>query len=176
MVTCDTTKIEKQLQEFHRAAIQRMRNMVIFFSYKVAVEAVENTPIGTLNSLYYKPSRLAVMEPEVGSAKGGWTASFNIPANITDPGSGRADDELAMNVKDRIYSSLRPYKLGDTVFLTNAVPYVANSGWTEPYYGSLEGGYSQQAPQGIMKPTFAMVQSVFSKGSSLVQYYNTRPI
>jgi len=177
MVTCDTTKLEKQLQEFHAQAVKKMQRMVVFFSYKVAVEAVDNTPFGTMNNLYYRPARTAVLPPEVGSAKGGWTASFNIGTSNIDPGANRAEDEVATRVKERIRESLMQYKLGDTVLLTNAVPYVANAGWTEGYYGSLEGGYSQeQAPQGIMTPTFSMIQSVFSKGASLVQYYNQRAL
>jgi hypothetical protein len=176
MVTCDTSKLEKQLQEFHAQAVKKMQQMVVMFSYEIAVEAIENTPFGTFNAMYELKSRLKYLPAEVGSAKGGWNISMGKAVSIINPSIDRADDEGAWNVKDRAWNAVRQYKLGDSIFITNAVPYVASEGFTRPWFGSLEGGYSPQAPEGIMKPTFGMIQSVFSKGASLVQYYNHKAI
>jgi hypothetical protein len=116
-VTCDTSKLEQSLKKFHEEAVRKMQGMVSIFSYWVTWEAIENTPIGTLTEanewMYNLPSRLRVLPAEVGSAKGGWTISFNGPTRIIFP--ERATDENAQNIKSNADIDSGKYKLGDTV-------------------------------------------------------------
>jgi hypothetical protein len=170
-ITCDTSKLEQSLKKFHEEAVRKMQGMVQKFAYKITQEAIDNTPIGTLTEqnewMYNLPSRLRVLPPEVGSAKGGWTISFNAPTRIIFP--ERASDASAQNIKTNAEIASRSYKLGDDVYIMNSVRYVASEGWTLPKFGSLEGGYSEQAPYGIMEPTLHAIYGIYT--SELNQYY-----
>jgi hypothetical protein len=170
-ITCDTSKLEQSLKKFHEEAVRKMQGMVQKFAYKITQEAIDNTPIGTLTEqnewMYNLPSRLRVLPPEVGSAKGGWTISFNAPTRIIFP--ERASDASAQNIKTNAEIASRSYKLGDDVYIMNSVRYVASEGWTLPKFGSLEGGYSEQAPYGIMEPTLHAIYGIYT--SELNEYY-----
>lgn len=170
-ISCDTSKLEESLKKFHAEAIRKMEGMVQIFSYWVTWEAIENTPIGEVTPstewLYNLKSRLRVLPPEAGSAKGGWTISFNGPTRIIFP--ERANDANAQNIKSNADIDSQKYKLGDTVFIMNSVRYVASEGWTLPKFGSLEGGYSSQAPNGIMEPTLNAIYGIYT--SDLKSYY-----
>lgn len=170
-VTCDTSKLEQSLKKFHEEAVRKMEGMVQLFSYWVTWEAIENTPIGELTEanewMYNLPSRLRVLPPEPGSAKGGWTISFNGPTKIIFP--ERANDENALNIKSNADNASQKYKLGDTVFIMNSVRYVASEGWTLAKFGSLENGYSEKAPYGIMEPTLNAIYGIYR--SELNEYY-----
>jgi hypothetical protein len=170
-VTCDTSKLEQSLKKFHEEAVRKMEGMVSTFSYKIAWEGIENTPYGNVNDstqwMYNLPSRLRVLPPEAGSAKGGWTISFNGPTRIIFP--ERASDENALNIKDNVDNTSQQYKLGDDVYIMNSVRYVASEGWTLPKFGALENGYSAQAPNGIMEPTLHAIYGIYT--SELDEYY-----
>jgi hypothetical protein len=170
-VTCDTSKLEESLKKFHEEAVRKMQGMVQLFSYWVTWEAIENTPIGEVNSstewMYNLNSRLRVLPPEAGSAKGGWTISFNGPTRIIYP--ERAQDENATNIKNNADIASEQYKLGDDVYIMNSVRYVASEGWTLPKFGSLENGYSAKAPNGIMEPTLHAIYGIYAV--NLNEYY-----
>lgn len=169
-ISCDTSKLEQSLKKFHEEAVRKLSGMVSTFSYMVTWEAIENTPFGddkTYAALYNIKERLKVLPPEAGSAKGGWTISFNGPTKIIFP--ERATDENALNIKNNAETDSEKYKIGDTVYIMNSVRYVASEGWTKPNYGSLEGGYSPQAPDGIMEPTLHAIFGIYR--SDLKEYY-----
>ena len=170
-VACDTSKLEQSLKKFHEEAVRKMQGMVQLFSYWVTWEAIENTPMGEVTEanqwMYNLPSRLRVLPAEAGSAKGGWTISFNAPTRIIFP--ERANDENAQNIKSNADTDSEKYKLGDVVYIMNSVRYVASEGWTLPKFGSLENGYSSKAPYGIMEPTLHAVYGIYR--SNLKSYY-----
>jgi len=171
MISCDTSKLEADLKKFKEEATRKLEGMVEIFTYNLTVEAIDNTPIGQLNEgtdwMYNLPSRLRVLPAEPGSAKGGWTISFNGPTRIIFP--ERATDSNAYNIKSNADVASKGYKLGDVVYVMNSVRYVATEGWTLPKFGSLENGYSSQAPNGIMKPTLDAVMNIYSL--DLKKYY-----
>ena len=169
-ITCDTSKLEESLKKFHQEAVRKLEGMVQIFAYKVTFEAIENTPFGDdqkYAGLYNLKSRLAVLPPEAGAAKGGWTISFNGPTRIIFP--DRASDENAQNIKSFADTESQKYKLGDDVYIMNSVRYVASDGWTSPSFKSLESGYSSQAPFGIMEPTLHAIYGIYR--SELNEYY-----
>lgn len=175
-VTCDTSKLEQSLKKFHEEAVRKMEGMVKIFAYKVTFEAIENTPFGddqTYAVLYNNFIRLKTLPAEAGSAKGGWTISFNAPTKIIFP--ERASDENAVNIKNNADIDSQRYKLGDDVYIMNSVRYVASDGWPYDTYKngtpvrSLESGASQQAPFGIMEPTLHAIYGIYT--SSLNEYY-----
>lgn len=150
--------VAKEISKYIEEVEHHLKKMVINFSYTVTVKAIDTTPYGIMNPLYHIPERLKVYQPEVGHAKGGWNVGINSEGK---DGEVAADTIDAIYTKNLAYAALQPYKIGDTVFITNSVPYVANKGWTRTPFGALEEGYSGQAPQGIKNPTIEEIKSVF---------------
>lgn len=151
--------------------------MVEIFTYKIAFEAVENTPFGddvNYAALYNNPARLAIAKnAKAGLAKGGWTIEMNKPYQAW--WFMQADNENAENVKWALDARSTNYRIGDTVYITNNVPYVSSDGWPYDTYKngspvrSLESGASQQAPYGIMEPTLHAIMGIYQ--SDLKSYY-----
>lgn len=170
MIKCDTSKLEEQLKKLHEEVTKKLEGMVQIFAYHVTWKAIETTPYGddVLYSKYYElKSRLRWFLPYEGSAKGGWTVTMNQPSRIYVP--ERAQDREAINIKTNAEKDSMAYKLGDTVYIMNSVPYVATPGFTLGKFGALEKGYSGQAPNGIMQPTLDEIIGVYQL--KLNEYY-----
>lgn len=169
-VTCNTDALLASLQKLEEEVARKLKGMVETFVYNIAWQAIENTPFGNAvaNQRYYRTyERLKWFMPIEGSAKGGWTVTMNAASRVLVP--LRADSQAATNTKDDAKNDAKNYKLGDTVYIMNSVPYVATAGFTQPSFGSLEGGYSSQAPQGIMGPTLNQILNVYQL--NLNEYY-----
>ncbi len=169
-IFCNTNALLKQLQEFHVEAIKKMETMVETFSYNVAVQAIDNTPYGNhiaYAKFYNNWERLKWFQPIAGSAKGGWGIYIDKYDKVLVP--LRADSADATNTKAFAKQDIQSYKLGDTVHIVNSVPYVATQGFTQPNFGSLDGGYSPQAPRGIMAPTVESILGIYQL--QLNEYY-----
>lgn len=76
-------------------------------------------------------AELAVTTPvDTGRARANWLPSLNVPSSKTvEPGG-----------KEEINTALNSFKIGDTVFITNNLPYIRR----------LNEGYSKQAPAGFV--------------------------
>lgn len=177
MISCDTSKLETELKKFHEEAVRKMQGMVQLFSYWVTFEAIENTPFGDdveYAALYNNPARLSIAKnAKAGNAKGGWVIEMNKP--YSSWWFMQADNDNAENVKWAADHRSENYKLGDTVYITNNVPYVSADGWPYDTYRngspvrSLESGASTQAPFGIMEPTLHAIMGIYQ--SDLKKYY-----
>lgn len=176
-ISCDTSKLEQSLKKFHEEAVRKMEGMVQILSYKITWEAIENTPFGNADdyaALYNNKLRMKVLgNAKAGMAKGGWIVQMNKP--YTSWWFMQADDENAENVKWSADKRSERYKLGDTVYITNNVPYVSKDAWPYDTYKngspvrSLEGGASSQAPNGIMEPTLHAIYGIYRY--ELNEYY-----
>ena len=155
--------IEDLLKSFDRVQEEiaaRLRYMAVDFAYKITLKAIDTTPIGTMNPSYLIDSRRDYYAPEPGTAKGGWRVSFDEQDWV---GSWViAENKEAKNIKNRAENKLSQFKLGDTISISNDVKYITQEGFTMPQFGSLEGGYSKDAPYGIFEPTFDSIMSVYN--------------
>jgi hypothetical protein len=61
----------------------------------------------------------------------------------------------------RVNSQVGGYQLGQTVWLVNPTPYVYKDGIMGDNALSLEHGHSEQAPEGITKPTIDYIVNVY---------------
>ena len=171
MISVDSTALSKDLEQFYKDVVRKLENMVRGFAYEVTLSAIDNTPFGddvTYQSLYNLPSRLKFAPAKAGSAKGGWVISMNGMDGDMFP--MQASSREATDVKNKAKQDSSNYQLGDTVYITNFVPYVTHNGWTLPRFGSLEAGYSEQAPFGIKTPTLEQVQATYKV--NLQRYYD----
>lgn len=161
-VRADFDDLHDQLMKIKEKIEKKLTGMVQNFSYNIAVNAIDLTPINqnfeATSGFYFNRARLnwglGIMP---GHAKGGWTLTVNEKSNYK--WNMVANGEDATNVKAAADDASMQYKLGDDIFLVNNVPYVATEGWTLPHFGSLESGYSEQAPNGISRPLIATIFS-----------------
>jgi len=177
-IKVSTDVLLKQLQEYKEEVKRKLMGMVELFSYNITIEAINNTPYGSLvnpetgeiNSLYFIPARANVyhLQPKPGHAKGGWILSFGSTSKYKL--GIIANSSSADNVKISAENASKDYKLGETIYITNNIPYVANSGIVISRFGSLENGYSLQAPSGISGPTINSIMNVYAQ--NLKEYYD----
>lgn len=180
MLTSNIDDVIKDLQQKIEMIERKLTVMVKSFIYNVTVKAIDITPYGSSeyvnadgeiieNTLYnLKARETYFLYPRPGHAKGGWLYSFGyLPGK--KPVGYPADSSDAMDIKADRERDLADYKLGQAVYLFNAVPYVATEGFTKPYMRSLENGYSQQAPNGITAPLEEAISGFYSH--NLVNYY-----
>ena len=170
-IVLDTKKLLDELEQYKLEVQRKLTGMVQKFAYSFAVEAIHNTPVGNSEQyagLYNLRSRLnAGFTPVAGHAKAGWWMTMN----YQKIGGARAEADPSGTVTaGRMQEQSKGFKLGDTVYLTNITPYVNTPGWSNPAFGSLEQGYSRQAPRGIKQPTIEDIQSIYKQ--DLVRFYN----
>lgn len=158
MIKCDVSELLKELEELHKDAIRRLEQMVRGFTYQFALTAIENTPIGdhvAYADKYKSREKSMGLRPIAGFAQGSW--------QVPDTVSGGLDfqelysGDAAVNT---VRTHMMNYKLGETITLGNQGPYI----------GLLNNGYSDQAPEGIIKPTIEQMLSTYK--IDLVRYYN----
>lgn len=158
-VKTNAKEVVSFLQKYRQEVKRKLEGMVINFSYNVSVGAVDITPFNSdsekFAGLYKLRYSITGMHPLPGKAKGGWVMTMNKPFSAHRYGSF-ARDEFAGNIKDQLDFDSESYKLGDTVYIQNNVPYVLTDNWFRPGMKSLENGYSKQAPNGIIGPVMQL--------------------
>lgn len=159
-IKADTTALEMSLMKAAGAIALKLKAMVKGFSYEFTLSAIENTPLGdsdTYANLYKLREQRYGLAPVEGFAQGSWQIDFDSDLMPQELYSGSAAGSAAK-------ISLMNYSLGDTVYIGNVGPYIR----------SLENGYSDQAPEGIMKPTLDQVLSAYK--IDLKRYYSTASV
>jgi hypothetical protein len=158
-VSCDTSKLEENLNKFHEEAVRKMQGMVQKFSHIVAWTAIDNTPIGDSlkwEDLYQKRYDEIGLEPIEGFAKGSWRVSMDGTLEMQTL-YGQDSDEMAASL---IKQDLSQYKLGETVMISNFGPYIVE---LEKNFTR----YNKQQP--IMQPTLESIYRTYQL--SLDDYY-----
>lgn len=101
-------------------------------------------------------NRVIMKSPvDTGRLRGNWTISMN-SIDVTE----YAADKTGMASISRGLSELSRFNAGDTIFITNGLPYASKLEFG--LYGDGEktiGGYSRQAPQGFIRITYQEVSS-----------------
>lgn len=150
MITLNVDKLLEDLDRCKKEIDRKMENMVRGFVYTISQTAIQNTPLGNAEEffkIYQSRQQRLGLQPVEGFARGSWqvskTGQFSVQ-QIYTVNSGATALSL-------IKSDLSSYKLGDEV-------YIGNKGY---YIRMLEGGYSDQAPMGIMKPTTDQIMASY---------------
>lgn len=156
-IKADTTALEMSLMKAAGSIALKLKGMVQGFSYEFTLKAIENTPLGdsdTYADLYRLRQQRYGLEPVEGFAQGSWQVDFDKQLTAQELYSGSAAGSAAK-------INLMNYNLGQTVYIGN----------TGPYIRALENGYSDQAPDGMMKPTLEQVQAAYK--IELKRYYDS---
>ena len=157
-ITSNSDKLVVQLETFSKQFKNNLEHMVVRFAEDVAIEASRNTPVGSPDDYprLYKLRRDKYGIPiEAGFHAGGWVYSES--SNV--PFVPKINSPLEMQ-NDVFGEASGQYKLGDTFYI----------GANGPAYVKLEQGLSDQAPEGIMKPTLDTIKAVIE--SDLKRYYD----
>lgn len=168
MISCDTSALTAQLKQIKVDAENRMKKMVVTFSYYVTLALGENTPVGDFEALdidgqYFNANYYAMYSAredrtglpiEVGYHSGAW--QFSKSPNITGVPVIYEIEQAAQYARADAKSQ---YKLGDTFYI----------GASGPGYEDLERGSSPKAPDGIIRPTLDQIASIYSL--NLANYY-----
>jgi hypothetical protein len=156
-VSTNIDKLQKSLDQFVVDNERKLRKVVINFAVQLAENAINQTPIGSdesirindkYRSLYEQRANLTGLPTEAGYHRGSWMYSEDEFEDffpfITEP----AD---ALGNVDSDARSM--YNLGDSFNIKSVGPAIVQ----------LENNYSEQTQgQGIVNPTFAAVESAFS--------------
>lgn len=162
MISMNTDEVLAFIEQYKADVERKLKGMVTKFSYQMTAKAIDITPYGDFSpqvrGRYYSRERIRYgLTPMPGHAKGGWT--LTIGEEFTRLGVV-ANGVNASNVKDSAkFNSEQEYRLGQSIYIGNNVPYIMNTGFTQPEYGSLEGGYSAQAPDGIKNPVLKIASA-----------------
>lgn len=174
-VKANADNLAKSIQEAELKIREGLETMVKGLATNIAIEAVNNTPYGnsTLFAGFYESQARITMMPsgstDAGYAKGGWLVSMNSVPSVEFP--DRATDASGYNIKSKAITAGATYNLGDKVYISNHTPYVYKQDWPSNGFGSLEQGYSRQAPIGISAPTTDKIMQVFKQ--DLKYYYDS---
>ena len=91
---------------------------------------------------------------DTGRALSNWNAGINAPDDVYR----ETEDPLDSKTSARLAGEFKSLKFGDTAYITNATPHV-------PF---LEYGSSKQAPNGMIRITFARFNSIVQDAVSRV--------
>lgn len=152
MISADVSKTLESLKKAHAEIVRRLENMVRGFAYEFAMTAVSNTPLGDDEKYFKLYQRRTYLQPIAGFAQGSWQVSNSGSLQQQDLYSGSA-------AISKVQSDMQDYKLGQSFTIGNTGPYIIN----------LENGSSNQAPEGITRPTIGQVMAAHK--INLLRYY-----
>lgn len=158
-ITVNTDELLKELEKHYRDTVERLEGMVRGFAYEVSLVAIENTPLGNAEEyqkLYQRRFIRYGLAPQEGFAQGSWQVAFDNNLDFQELYGANSGNTAAGSIKTHMLN----YKLGDSFVIGNTGPYIIN----------LEGGSSDQAPDGIMQPTVDSI--MFTYKADLVRYFN----
>ena len=163
-ITCDTSALQAQLNELSQQVRYKLKRMVTLFSYEVTLAASQNTPVGDQEAIdeqrpgyydfYVYRNETRGIEINPGFHAGAW--KYSDDASIDFDPTIYPEEQATEAVKSDIRSR---YRLGQTYYI----------GASGPAFPMLEAGVSLQAPDGIIKPTMAQIESLYSH--RLADYY-----
>lgn len=96
--------------------------------------------------------RIIMRSPvDTGRFRNNWYATIGRPANTTTDAVSKSGEASF----ERLASAVSEYKLGDTIWMSNSLPYA----W------KLETGWSKQAPAGMVGITVQEFQALFDRAA-----------
>lgn len=164
-ITTDSSALVKQLKELEAETKRKLESMVVSFCVtNLYAEAVEHTPIGDEEKYptwYEERAERLNLPPYAGYARASW--KFVIGTGVSSNGIVSPRNMTAALGLSKFaiveQSDLSDYMLGQTILLHNSAPYIGKKAVFPGGGPGLEGGYSKQAPQGIMGPMSQLIAS-----------------
>lgn len=159
MIKFDVADFQSQLNRYTEAVKERL-NKIVYQTVidNLAYSAIEKTPFGNLKNNYNKYMErfdLTGLDPEPGYAKGSWL--LEVEGYSGSPYAMRVSDSRGTQSKALAKNEfLRDFELGDSIYLSNNLFYI----------GLLNDGFSDKAPEGMVKPTVDQVMDFYATNAA----------
>lgn len=167
MFSADVTDLLKSLEDYRNQVVKKLKATINTVMYEWSSEVIRITPLGDVDK-YWGYYHTRAKEPygwkeQAGLTRGNWMFGLNAESISFDSSSF---DSGSGTLKASLSTVMHEYKLGDTITLGNATPYILTEGintnaMSRRGRGTLEGGYSMQAPNGLKAPTLEAIQRLY---------------
>jgi len=167
MFSADVTDLLKSLEDYRNQVVKKLKATINTVMYEWSSEVIRITPLGNTDSpqntrRYGMRESMYNWSPKAGLTRGNWMFGLNSDSITFDSSSF---DSGSGTLKASLSTVMHGYKLGDTITLGNATPYILTPGINNTLFnrakGRLEGGYSLQAPNGLKAPTLEAIQRLY---------------
>ena len=158
MIKVDVSAFKASLDKYRLQTREKMKDTVWEVMRVWADSAIEFTPFGDsvkFANRYKSREHLYGWRSQPGLLLGNWNISVN-NADTRFYGNSFSDQSGGM-IKAKLVTNEDRFNLGDTIYLSNSTPYLVRDNINAG--GSIEGGYSSQAPNGLKDP---MLQAIMT--------------
>lgn len=159
MITVDVSAFKTSLDKYRAQTRAKMKDMVWEVMRIWSDSVVELTPFGDSTKFanrYASREHLYGWRSQPGLLLGNWNISINNAD--TKFYSGSFSDQAGGMVKAKVTTNEDRFNLGDTIYLSNSTPYLIRDNINAG--GSIEGGYSKQAPNGLKDPLLQAIMAL----------------
>lgn len=166
MFSADVTDLLKSLEDYRNQVVKKLKATINTVMYEWSSEVIRITPLGDVDKYwgyYHTRENQYGWKEQAGLTRGNWMFGLNAESISFDSSSF---DSGSGTLKASLSTVMHGYKLGDTITLGNATPYILTEGintnaMSRRGRGTLEGGYSMQAPNGLKAPTLEAIQRLY---------------
>jgi len=165
MFSADVTDLLKSLEDYRNQVVKKLKATINTVMYEWSSEVIRITPLGDVDKYwgyYHTREDKYGWKEQAGLTRGNWMFGLNSDSITFDSSSF---DSGSGTLKASLSTVMHGYKLGDTITLGNATPYILTPGINNTLFkrakGRLEGGYSRQAPDGLKAPTLEAIQRLY---------------
>ena len=166
MIKVDVSAFRASLEKYRLQTREKMKDTVWQVMRVWADQVIILTPYGNTNSkenksrYNYRMNRYG-WDAKAGLLLGNWNIKINDSTPSFNPSMFSTSDGSVLNAQ--LATKGDRFELGDTIYLSNATPYLMQSGIN--YGGSIEPsggnrGYSAQAPNGLKDPLLQAIMSL----------------
>ena len=159
MITVDVSAFRASLEKYRLQTREKMKDTVWEVMRVWADSAIEFTPFGDsvkFANRYKSREHLYGWRSQPGLLLGNWNISVN-NADTRFYGNSFSDQSGGM-IKAKLVTNEDRFNLGDTIYLSNSTPYLVRDNINAG--GSIEGGYSRKAPNGLKDPLLQAIMAL----------------
>lgn len=161
MIGVDVSSFKASLIKYRQQTREKMKDTVWEVMRIWADQVISLTPYGNTNSTqnkarYDSRQNLYGWDAKAGLLMGNWNIKLNdSSANFSGSSFSSPDGSI---LSAQLATKGDRFELGDMVYLSNATPYLVRSGINAG--GSIEQGYSAQAPDGLKDPLLQAIMAL----------------
>lgn len=161
MIKVDVSAFRASLDKYRVQTREKMKDTVWQVMRVWADQVISLTPYGNTNSpknqaRYDSRKNLYGWDAKAGLLLGNWNITLNDSSTKFSGNMFSTPDGSVLNAQ--LATKGDRFELGDTVYLSNATPYLMRSNINAG--GSIESGYSAQAPNGLKDPLLQAIMSL----------------
>lgn len=162
MLSIDATDFNKSLQEYKEQLEKHLESAVKQMALGIVQDLIRKTPYG--NSAIFGPfyDMRRMEDPRYPASEGMTRANWNITVDNYAPsvayvdGTRQGENSIARSTR-----GIASYKVGETIYIHNATPYI----------GMIN---SQQSPGGVRNHISQAIEAIYLNNAKFVDYLNNK--